>query len=117
MRLEPVGPRGPPGALLRCTRSEPFVGTHAQIVRRGPIDPEIAMRVPRLADDPGIVATTGENERDLGIRQVVNLVDRMPRRNMVALRRYYEQRCANVADRDRTVVDLIPAARQIVVQE
>ena len=64
------------------------------------------MRVPGLRDDAGVVPAAGQHEGDLGVGQQVELVDRAPRRHVVALGAHGEHRHADVGERDR------PAARR-----
>ena len=63
------------------------------------------MPMTRLADDAGVVAAARQHEGDVGVGEVVDLVDRAPRRDVVALGADGEDRHADILQRDRPAVD------------
>ena len=78
---------------------------------------KVAPRMPRFADNAGVVAAAGEDERDVGIGRQLDFEYRSPRRDMIFFGRHHKQRRADVAQHDRLAIDLIAAFEQIVVEE
>ena len=79
-------------------------------------EPEMAVPVLRLAHDAGIVAAAGQQEGHVGVAHQVDLVDRAPRRDVVAFGRDGEDRHADVAQHDRPAIDPVAALEQVVVR-
>ena len=71
----------------------------------------------RLADDAGIVAARGENEGHLRVGEEPELVDRLPRRDVVLLGADQEDRGIDVAERDHPARDGIAPCREPVLEE
>ena len=85
-------------------------------MRRGS-DPVAAMRVAGFADDAGIVATAGEHEGHLGVREQPELVDGLPRRDVILLGADHEDRRIDVAQRDHPAIHRIAPGGEPVLEE
>jgi hypothetical protein len=78
----------------------PFLWRDERPLCRTMFDAVMPTRMSRLADGTGIVATRSENESDVALIQEVNLIDGMPRCDMVCLRADGKNRPSNGRDRD-----------------
>ena len=77
----------------------------------------MAMRMAGFRHDARVVPALGQQERDLGVGQQVELVDGMPGRHVVELGPDGEQRHANVGQRHGLAARMEPAFGEIVVEE
>ena len=80
-------------------------------------DAEMTVRMAGLGQDAGVVAAIGQHEGGIGIGQVMELVDRAPRRDVIQFGADREDRHPDVVDADRAAIDLEAALREVVVQE
>ena len=69
-----------------------------------------------LGDDARVVAAAGQHEGHFGVAQVVQLVDRAPWRDVVALGPDHEDRQAQIGQRDGAAVHPVAAGGQRIVQ-
>ena len=75
---QPLVPCGPPGALALWRLRRPLLVLDPGSVSGAGVDLVAAVGMARLRDDAGIVAAAGEHKGDLGVTQVMQLVDRRP---------------------------------------
>ena len=75
----------------------PLFGFHPGTVCRTYGALKTAMRVTRLGNDARVVASAGQNECDFCSAQMVQLVDRAPWRDMVALCPHHEYGLMDIA--------------------
>jgi hypothetical protein len=69
------------------------------------------MRMAGLTHGAGIVSAARQHERDIAVCKLVNLVDRLPGRDMIAFRPSNKHRCADVLKRRWVSVDHETASR------
>ena len=70
-----------------------------------------------LADDAGIVPAARQHEGDVGVAEQADLVDRVPRRDVVLLGADGEDRHPDVGEHHRPAVDRVAARARGVLQE
>jgi hypothetical protein len=116
---QPCLPDRPPRAFpFECFRL-PSVGVYIFVAVLAGSDLVSAPEMARLADDPSIVSTTGQQKRDLArIREheQVDLVHRALGSDVVLDGPHHEHRSPDITEGDWPAIDLVATFGQIIVK-
>ena len=74
------------------------------------------IRLAWFADNTSVVPSARKDEGDIGIRMIVDCVDRPPRSDVVSFRSDDKHGCMNILERGRTLFDHEVARRQFIVE-
>ncbi len=91
------------GSLERVGASRPFFGADSEVVGCGRMDSKVTLRMPGFADRAGVMAAARQHERDVGVAEIVDLINGAPGRDMIALRE--QMKAAQSSDMDRHDLD------------
>jgi hypothetical protein len=98
----PLQPSRPIGARRART---PRRGVHIAVADLARGDVVVPAGVAGLRNDAGVVTAIREHEGELGVGEKVNLVDRLPGRDVIGLGAHHEHRHAEVFQRDNAALD------------